>query len=243
MCGKMKMWVWFCFLSLSWAEPQNIFRLYQDTSHEVFHGHTSSCFEYSLLSYQSCLQLFLSSSAVSCSYMKYSNQICSLHNHNHPSFLMTTKHSSHPHLSDMESNSIALPHHQITAATAAAAEQEEDGDERNNKEGIIILTKLSNLSTSTPLSSNSYQQLFAIKKYRKCLEKKKNQEEIVAKFLSLPKLAIVISVTSEWVQQHEGGVKSLTSNFQCYAQVHNYSFVSLSSISTQPSPPSLSLPL
>lgn len=43
---------------------------------------------------------------------------------------------------------------------------------------------------------------------------------------SLPELAIVVSITRDFLESREGLVKSVTSNMQCYADVHNYKFVS-----------------
>ena len=42
----------------------------------------------------------------------------------------------------------------------------------------------------------------------------------------LPELAIVVSITRDFLESREGLVKSVTSNMQCYADVHNYKFVS-----------------
>lgn len=42
--------------------------------------------------------------------------------------------------------------------------------------------------------------------------------------VQLPRLAIVVSITSSWKGSHEAGVAAMTSNFKCYAAVHNYSF-------------------
>lgn len=42
----------------------------------------------------------------------------------------------------------------------------------------------------------------------------------------LPSLAIVMSVTDDWTQSHRAGFDAVTSNFDCYCKLHNYTFVS-----------------
>ena len=44
-------------------------------------------------------------------------------------------------------------------------------------------------------------------------------------FPSTPKLGIVISMTNSWAQTHKEAVSSITANFNCYAKIHNYSFI------------------
>ncbi len=162
--------------------------LYQDFSLVSF-GHTKECFQFAILSFESCRQLFVRSK---CSVMRYENKICSLHDH--------------------------------TAHDFQIQQQREERDkerEENEHEKSIILWK-SNVSLST--HSAPFSSLSATTKYRKCM---KSQVDEIENFSSLPRLGIVISVTSEWVTSHQAGVMSLTSNFECYAKAHNYSFVSV----------------
>eukprot|EP01041_Mallomonas_annulata_P002838 gene2838-5585_t len=41
----------------------------------------------------------------------------------------------------------------------------------------------------------------------------------------LPRLAIVMSVTSTWADKHKDGLAAVTSNFKCYCNIHNYTFI------------------
>jgi hypothetical protein len=190
----MLCWVWFAVLSLfpllaiegSTSTPASFF-LYQETR-RVHGGHSSECFAFAILSYESCKQLFLRS--LTCSYLQYEKKICSLHDHR---------------LSDFTLHDGVI--------------QRDYGEMET-----IVLTKLNHTSSLVPPLSQ-VSPVSAIQRYRKCLKKRQPQLE---GFDHLPRLGIVISMTLEWAQTHEAGVNSLTSNFECYALVHNYSFVRLS---------------
>lgn len=47
-----------------------------------------------------------------------------------------------------------------------------------------------------------------------------------SEWLSLPRLGIVITVTSDWLSKNQYEMERVSNNFECYARTHNYSFVS-----------------
>lgn len=46
------------------------------------------------------------------------------------------------------------------------------------------------------------------------------------RWLSLPRLGIVMAVTIDWMRSNQAEVRSLADNWACYAKTHNYTFVS-----------------
>jgi hypothetical protein len=48
----------------------------------------------------------------------------------------------------------------------------------------------------------------------------------LAHWLKLPRLGIIMAVTSDWVSTFQSEINSLVDNWECYARAHNYAFVS-----------------
>jgi hypothetical protein len=93
--------------------------------------------------------------------------------------------------------------------------------ESDDNEKSILIRKI----TKEGDCEKDREYIPAVRQFRSCLNKSKSHTDHPPEHL--PRLAIVISVTSDWADSHQAGVAAMRSNFDCYAAAHNYSFVSL----------------
>ena len=57
-----------------------------------------------------------------------------------------------------------------------------------------------------------------------CTSRIKDGSRLPDNYKDLPRLGIVMSVTTSWASTHIAGLEAVTANFRCYAALHNYSF-------------------
>jgi hypothetical protein len=80
-------------------------------------------------------------------------------------------------------------------------------------------------TTSSPVACGDQGFQSALSKFMKCVDSPSDHQLSADQFRKLPKLGIVISVTSHWAQTHKAAIASITSNFECYAAAHKYVFM------------------
>jgi hypothetical protein len=91
--------------------------------------------------------------------------------------------------------------------------------------GPLVYTKedvrSTSLSPHEACSQHGFKSAFV--KFEQCVAGELEPEPAGPELL--PRLGIVISVTKHWALTHKADIASVTSNFECYAAAHNYTFL------------------
>lgn len=120
-------------------------------------------------------------------------------------------------LANSESCDVLVFRNQLCSLWDGSSYQYAEVDDNKNS---IIIRKI----TKEEGCDSSREYIPAVYQFRVCVKESKPRKDYPP--AHLPHLAIVISVTSDWADTHKAGIASIRSNFECYASVHNYSFVS-----------------
>lgn len=64
----------------------------------------------------------------------------------------------------------------------------------------------------------------AFSNFSECVLNKKSESSIAVNTNTLPRLGIIMSVTSDWVKAHTEEIEAVISNYNCYCRIHKYSF-------------------
>jgi hypothetical protein len=188
-------------------------------------GFSPSCFEKKTVTFDTCKRLLFLRRKHGCSALTYTHSSCSLHDRSlsswKPIIFNQTAHTTTPLLQMLL---LSSPSDSCTPPLATHSLHDHSDTQRlsdpsSSPSSKSVLPACFQHSRLAPLPPTSPDRVTDSGDDRKI-------PPGLHHWLTLPRLGIVMAVTSDWLNTNRKEINSLVDNWECYARTHNYNFVS-----------------